>query len=116
MTDDQKAEADAANYNFDHPSAFDFDAVLEALMSIRQGAEVTQVPAYDYVTHSVMSEEHNSVIERPSVVIFEGILAFHDPAVMRRSRACTESCVSAHAEFFFFLFCAALTRCGPCST
>lgn len=39
------------------------------------------MPCYDYVTHSVMGPEHNSKIVKPSIVILEGILAFHDPAV-----------------------------------
>jgi uridine kinase len=78
---EEHERAEASNYNFDHPSAFSFDRVLDALLKIRAGAEVTEVPCYDYVTHSVMGPEHNSKIVKPSIVILEGILAFHDPAV-----------------------------------
>jgi uridine kinase len=48
---------------------------------MRSGAEVTEVPCYDYVTHTVLGPEHSTKIVKPSIVIFEGILAFHDPAV-----------------------------------
>ena len=69
LTDDQKAEARKANYNFDHPSAFDFDKVRGALEAIRQGSKTTSVPAYDYVTHSVLPSDQNSIIEVCALLI-----------------------------------------------
>jgi len=81
LNEEQKALAFNADFNFDHPSAFDFDSIYATLNSLRAGAAQTDVPAYDYVTHSVLPASHNSVILAPSIVIFEGILAFHDPKV-----------------------------------
>ena len=58
LTDEQKELAYKADFNFDHPSAFDFDNIHTTLTSIREGATETSVPAYDYTTHSVKSNSH----------------------------------------------------------
>jgi uridine kinase len=79
LNEEEIARAGRSDYNFDHPSAFNFGSILETLRAIREGAQTTPVPSYDYVSHSVRAPEHNSVIVSPSIVIFEGILAFHDP-------------------------------------
>ena len=81
LNEAERKRAHASDFNFDHPNAFDFERIIGTLRSIRAGEPRVSVPKYDYVTHSVMPEEHNSCIETPSIVIFEGILAFHDPAV-----------------------------------
>ena len=81
LTDAEKQRAHASDFNFDHPNAFDFERILGTLQSIRAGNPKVEVPCYDYVTHSVMPDDHNGLIEAPSIVIFEGILAFHDPRV-----------------------------------
>ena len=40
-----------AEYNFDKPSAFDVDAILECLTALKQGRPY-DVPVYDFTTHS----------------------------------------------------------------
>jgi uridine kinase len=45
-----------SNYNFDHPDAFDRDALLECILELRAGRSV-EVPVYDFVTHSRKTDE-----------------------------------------------------------
>lgn len=81
LSAEDHARACSNDYNFDHPSAFDFPRILATLQAIRSGATTITVPTYDYVTHAVKPPEFDRVIIAPQVIIFEGILAFHDPAV-----------------------------------
>jgi uridine kinase len=91
LTKAEVAQAHASNFNFDHPAAFDFDRIVSALRHVRSGSDggsfdghplTLSVPTYDYATHAVLGKEHDTVVAAPSLVIFEGILAFHDPEVM----------------------------------
>ena len=75
LSPEQIAEANNGTYNFDHPSAFDYDLMCEVLNQIREGAP-TEVPTYDFCTHS----RGTDVIKVPivDVIILEGILIFHE--------------------------------------
>lgn len=42
--------ADVANYNFDHPDAFDTPALLECLEGLKAG-KAMEVPTYDFSKH-----------------------------------------------------------------
>jgi uridine kinase len=65
-------------FNFDHPSAFDTDLMVDHLLALRRG-ETIRVPVYDFVHHR-RSGESIEVVPR-SLVIFEGIMVFVDPRV-----------------------------------
>ncbi len=65
-------------FNFDHPSAFDTDLMVEHLRALKRG-ETIQVPVYDFVHHR-RSGQTVEVAPR-SLVIFEGIMVFVDPRV-----------------------------------
>jgi uridine kinase len=65
-------------FNFDHPSAFDTDLMVEHLRALKRG-EVIRVPVYDFVHHR-RSAETVEVAPR-SLVLFEGIMVFVDPRV-----------------------------------
>ncbi|KAK0427830.1 hypothetical protein QR680_010445 [Steinernema hermaphroditum] len=65
-------------YNFDHPDAFDFAALHEVLSRLRQGKSV-EVPVYDFATHS--RDKNPKVMYGADVLIFEGILAFHNAEI-----------------------------------
>ena len=43
--------------------------------------ESVSVPSYDFVTHSRLPSEHDTIVSAPEIVIFEGILALHDEEV-----------------------------------
>ncbi|KAK2169705.1 hypothetical protein NP493_1177g00003 [Ridgeia piscesae] len=62
-----------AEYNFDHPDAFDFDLLRITLQRLKEGKNV-EVPIYNFATHR--REKHQKTIYGANVVIFEGILAF----------------------------------------
>ena len=65
-------------FNFDHPSAFDTDLMVEHLRALKRG-ETIQVPVYDFVHHRRRPE----TVEVPphGLVLFEGIMVFVDPRV-----------------------------------
>ena len=65
-------------FNFDHPSAFDTDLMVEHLRALKHGQTI-QVPVYDFVHHR-RSAESVTVAPR-SLVLFEGIMVFVDPRV-----------------------------------
>ena len=65
-------------FNFDHPSAFDTDLMVEHLQALKRGERI-RVPVYDFV-HNRRSEETVEVVPR-SLVLFEGIMVFVDPRV-----------------------------------
>lgn len=67
-----------AKLNYDHPDAFDTELIIEHVQKLKAGLCV-QCPVYDYTIHNRSGE---TVEIKPSkVIIVEGILAFHDPAL-----------------------------------
>jgi uridine kinase len=67
--------ADAANYNFDHPDAIDFDAVVDTLGALMEGKSA-HVPIYCFETHSRLPRTR--MVYGADVIIVEGILALYD--------------------------------------
>lgn len=65
---------DVKNYNFDHPDAFDKQALVECLNALKEGLPY-DVPVYDFKTHSRSTEVRR--VEPADVIIVEGILALH---------------------------------------
>lgn len=61
-----------AKRNFDHPSAFDFDLLLEHLHALRDGRTI-HVPIYDYVTHNRKTE--TEIVPPRRWIMVEGILS-----------------------------------------
>lgn len=72
-------DADSTSYNFDHPTAFDFSALLETLEKMRRRKPVS-VPTYNFEKH--MRDPEKSVhLDVADVIIVEGILTFYDPSI-----------------------------------
>jgi len=71
--------ADVANYNFDHPRAFDWELLLSVLRELKQGKAV-KCPQYDFNTHS-RKREH-TLMYGADVVLCEGILMLHQPEIL----------------------------------
>ncbi len=64
--------------NYDHPDAFDTDLMIQHLKELKAGHAI-HCPVYSYADHNRTSQ---TVLIRPTkVVIVEGILIFHDPAL-----------------------------------
>lgn len=70
---------DAACYNFDHPDAFDFDA-LSATLSAMAKRRPISVPTYNFATHR-RDNDNSMELDAADVIIIEGILTFYDPGL-----------------------------------
>ncbi|HEX7879433.1 MAG TPA: uridine kinase [Candidatus Eisenbacteria bacterium] len=67
---------DRKRQNFDHPSAFDTELMLEHLTVLRQGGWVDK-PVYDYAAHTRSSRTER--VGGHAVLVLEGILVLDDP-------------------------------------
>ena len=64
--------------NYDHPDAFETELLREHLTALAYGCGV-DVPVYDYTVHN--RSDKTQRVEPRSVIVLEGILLFHDPAL-----------------------------------
>ncbi|KHJ77657.1 hypothetical protein OESDEN_22723, partial [Oesophagostomum dentatum] len=51
LDDEQRAKAAIGEYDFDHPSAFDFEKMTHTISLLEQG-EAVNIPKYDFMTGS----------------------------------------------------------------
>ena len=73
-----KTYEELAKVNYDHPSAFDTDLLIQHLKELKAGRSI-QCPVYSYVDHNRTDE---TVTVYPNkVIIVEGILIFQDPTL-----------------------------------
>ncbi|RUS16215.1 hypothetical protein BC937DRAFT_91491 [Endogone sp. FLAS-F59071] len=101
LTPEQSAQARGNNFNFDHPSAFDYDILYETLIKLKKGytscefvhdypesqwvkeksttLKSVDIPVYNFSTHS--REAKTKTIYGANVVIFEGIFALYDKRI-----------------------------------
>lgn len=79
LSQEQHESAAVNEYNFDHPDAFDFALLIKTLKRLKAGKRV-EVPIYNFVTHR--RENKTTSMYGANVLIFEGILAFHDKEVL----------------------------------
>ena len=79
---------DAANYNFDHPNALDFDLAYEKLNELIAGKDV-EIPIYDFASHKRTNQTHS--IKTAPIIIFEGI---HSISESRFRRGLETSAIS----------------------
>ncbi|GAX82816.1 hypothetical protein CEUSTIGMA_g10242.t1 [Chlamydomonas eustigma] len=75
LTAEEKQQAAAKNYNFDHPDAFDVTLMMRCLEELKNGRAV-DVPCYDFSTHA-RDPLNSRRVEPADVVIIEGILVLH---------------------------------------
>ncbi|XP_069952306.1 uridine-cytidine kinase-like 1 isoform X2 [Cherax quadricarinatus] len=80
LTEKHHEEAARNEYNFDHPDAFDFELVTKTLVRLKEGKKI-EVPIYNFLTHS--RETRTKTMYGANVIIFEGILAFYSPDVLK---------------------------------
>ncbi len=62
-------------FNFDHPSAFDTDLLVEHLGALKAGRAI-EMPEYDFVHHR--RKESTIAINPGKLVLFEGIMIYFD--------------------------------------
>lgn len=66
--------SNVAEYNFDHPDAFDKPEIAACLQKLKAGQPV-DVPEYDFERHQ--RSKNSRRVEPADVVIIEGILVLH---------------------------------------
>ena len=64
--------------NYDHPSAFDTELLIEHLKALKAGRSV-QCPVYSYVEHN--RTDKTVTVHPNKVILVEGILIFQNPAL-----------------------------------
>lgn len=74
----QKFDKDGGAVNFDHPSAIEFSLLAKHMIKLEEGLE-TEIPIYDFVTHSRQTK--TVLVEPKNVIIVDGILIAHIPEV-----------------------------------
>lgn len=74
----QPAERDAVN--FDHPDSLDMALIRTHLESLASGNAIDR-PSYDFASHTRIAGSVR--LEPKAIIIFDGILALHDPAIRR---------------------------------
>ncbi|KAK6757818.1 hypothetical protein RB195_015565 [Necator americanus] len=89
---DERAKAAVGEYDFDHPSAFDFDKLTDTISQLELGKAVT-IPKYDFLTSTRKGTMH---LEPADVIIVEGILIFYD--VRLRNKFAMKLFVDADAD------------------
>ena len=75
LSNDDKTMEERVKLNYDHPSSFDTDKMIEDVKKLKSG-EIIYRPVYDYTKHT-RSEEVVAVYPK-RVVILEGILILED--------------------------------------
>lgn len=65
-------------FNFDHPSAFDSDLIVEHLQDLRAGKAIA-MPQYDFVHHR--RQEDSVTLQPGKLAILEGIMIFFEPRI-----------------------------------
>lgn len=66
-----------SHLNYDEPSIFDHDLLLEDMITLLSGKPITK-KAYDYVLHR-RADRDDVLIHPAEVIILEGIHVFYDP-------------------------------------
>ncbi|XP_055366066.1 uridine-cytidine kinase-like 1a isoform X3 [Betta splendens] len=80
LSSEEQALAASNDYNFDHPSAFDFELLVATLRKLKQGRSV-KIPVYDFTTHG--RQKDWKTVYGASVIIFEGIMSFADKELLQ---------------------------------
>ena len=75
---DGKTYEERAKVNYDHPSAFDTDLLIEHLRQLKAGHSI-QCPVYSYSDHN--RTDRTLDICPTKVIIVEGILIFQNPTL-----------------------------------
>lgn len=76
LANDDKTMEERMKLNYDHPSSFDTDKMIEDVKKLKAGGVIYR-PVYDYTKHTRSNEVVAVYPKR--VVILEGILILEDP-------------------------------------
>ena len=73
-----KSYEERAKVNYDHPSAFDTDLLIQHLKELKAGHSI-QCPVYSFAEHN--RTDQTTTILPTKVIIVEGILIFQNPTL-----------------------------------
>ena len=73
-----KTYEERAKQNYDHPSAFDTDLLIEHLQALKRGESI-QCPVYSYTDPN--RTDQTVTVHPAKVIIVEGILIFQNPVL-----------------------------------
>ena len=76
LSNDDKTLEETVKLNYDHPSSFDTDKMIEDVKKLKAG-EIIYRPVYDYTQHTRAEEVVE--VHPKKVIILEGILILEDP-------------------------------------
>ena len=76
LSNDDKTMEERVKLNYDHPSSFDTDKMIEDVKKLKAG-EIIYRPVYDYTQHTRAEEVVE--VQPKKVIILEGILILEDP-------------------------------------
>ena len=76
LSNDDKTMEERVKLNYDHPSSFDTDKMIEDVKKLKAG-EIIYIPVYDYTQHTRAEEVVE--VHPKKVIILEGILILEDP-------------------------------------
>ncbi|MGE3263032.1 MAG: uridine kinase [Bacteriovoracia bacterium] len=74
----KRFDFDGGSVNFDHPDAIDFARLALSLRTLKSG-QATEIPIYDFKTHS--RSPSTLRVEPLRVIVTDGILIFHSSEV-----------------------------------
>lgn len=69
-----KFDHDGGSVNFDHPDSLELTLLARCLAELKSG-KITQIPMYDFVTHSRKTE--TLTVKPTTIIIVDGILIYH---------------------------------------
>ena len=72
---DEMPYEERAKLNYDHPSSFDTDRMIEDIKALKRGEDIYR-PVYDYSIHNRVPETVR--VEPKRVILIEGILIFEN--------------------------------------
>jgi len=79
LTDEEGELADQGEFDFDHPSAFDFELVEETIGGLLAGQTVN-IPSYDFQTRKRNLTANQ--LSPPDVILFEGVLLLYPKEIL----------------------------------
>ncbi|GAO46993.1 uridine kinase [Saitoella complicata NRRL Y-17804] len=79
LTKEESARAFKNEYDFDDPSALDWDLLFECLSALKQGKKV-EIPQYSFALHNRLPTK--TTIYACNIIILEGIFTLHDPRIL----------------------------------
>ena len=80
LTPEENERAFAADFNFDSPDAFDYEAFEQVVHELKRGNQNIAIPIYDFKTNARVDGESYQ-LPSADVILIEGILVFYSKSL-----------------------------------